>query len=109
MSNFKLGDIVWWWDNAAGQPRSGIVLEVQEVSNYNPTLTVLDPLIQYTVFTNGRRRLLIEGHLKRSLEDCKRSALFVDDIVPAQLMTAPAEWVCLNVCLNEKKKGEDNE
>ena len=106
MSGFKLGDLVWWWDTTAGQPASGIVLEVQEApGTTGPILVPCDSVFQYAVFTNGRRRLLSEDRLKRSREDCKWPALFTEDVVSAQPMTAPVseglfEW---------KRKGESNE
>lgn len=104
MSGFKPGELVWWWDTTAGQPASGIVLEAQEAFS-SPILVPRDPLIQYAVLTNGRRRLLSEDLLKRSREDCKWPALFTEDIASAQPMTAPVseglfEW---------KRKGEDDE
>jgi hypothetical protein len=104
MSDFKPGDLVWMWDSVAGQPASGIVLEVQE-SFSSPTLVPRDSVFQYAVLANGRRRLLCEDRLKRSREDCKWPALFTEDVVTVQPMTAPVseglfEW---------KRKGEDDE
>lgn len=104
MSDFKPGELVWWWDGADSQPTSGIVLEVHEALS-SPIFASIDPLINYVVLANGRRRLLIEDRLNKSCEDCKRPTLSTEDIVSAQPMATPSS----KSLFKWKRKGESNE
>ena len=107
MSDFKPGDLVWWWDTMSGRaggPVSGVVLEVQAAFS-SPILAPTVNEVHYDVLTGGRRRRLACSRLKRTREDCKWPALITDDIVSAQPMTAPVseglfEW---------KRMGEGDE